>query len=374
MAQKGEATRLTMITSAGNDIQLLGDHFIVGLVGPELLEEEAKLIRRLRPAGIILFAKNISNASSWITPLTDLVARAREAAGRDEFLVSIDHEGGKVHRLPAPVTKFPAACVLGDRAGDVARAQAVELRALGFNLSFAPVLDIHSEPENPVIGKRAFSTTPEGVAALGLTYLNALEQNGVLGCAKHFPGHGATTSDSHFVLPQLGVDRTTIELRELVPFRAAIDAGVSLIMTAHVVYPALDPDSPATLSRSILTDLLRIQLGYRGVIITDDLEMKALASLTPAEKAVRAMQAGVDILLEANPAQGLAAAVALQMAEGVAHALDRDALAEQELLSSRQRVAALFKRLADIQNCGTVDQTRLGCTEHQLLKDSFAEA
>jgi beta-N-acetylhexosaminidase len=229
-------------------------------------------------------------------------------------LVAIDHEGGRVHRLSPPFTHFPAASVVaahGMRAVTaVATAMARELAAIGVDLTFAPVLDVHSNPANPVIGDRAYGATPAEVAPLGIAAFRAARAVGLLTCGKHVPGHGDTAADSHRELPV--VERSARELArvELVPFRRAIAARIPMLMTAHVVYRALDPDHPATLSRAVLTGLVRRRLGFHGVLCTDDLEMRAIADhYGPGEAAVLALQAGADALLYCHRQDDLRTAV-----------------------------------------------------------------
>src|SRR4029077_1702020 len=193
--------------------------------------------------------------------------------------------------------------------GDVARTQAVgralgeELAAVGVGWNFAPVLDVHTNPDNPVIGNRAFGTSADAVARQALAFWRGLRGSGLVGCGKHFPGHGDTRTDSHHDLPVVEHDLDRLRRVELAPFVAAARAGVEAFMTAHVLYPALDPDRPATLSRRIATDILRGELGFRGVLVSDDLGMKAVADRYPIEElAVRAIEAGVDHLLVREPA------------------------------------------------------------------------
>ena len=191
-------------------------------------------------------------------------------------MVAIDHEGGRVLRLGEPFTQFPPAAVVGrtrnpDLAYRVGHAMGVELASVGIDLSFAPVLDVHSNPANPVIGDRAFGSDPALVSEMGIALMRGLHDGGVLSCGKHFPGHGDTEKDSHLELPVVRRSRAELEQTELVPFRAAIAAGVPMLMSAHVLYPALDPEHPATLSRAILTDLLRGELHFDGVVASDDL-------------------------------------------------------------------------------------------------------
>jgi beta-N-acetylhexosaminidase len=221
-------------------------------------------------------------------------------AGRP--LVAVDQEGGRVIRIGPPALALPAMRRIGeiddlDFTERLAGAQALELAAMGFSMSFAPVADVHTRPENPVIGERAFATTPEDVARHAAAWAKGLGHGGVLSCAKHFPGHGDTTVDSHHTLPRVDRPRAELDQIELFPFRAlARDPNVVSMMVAHVVFPALDPERPASLSRAVSTQLLRDELGFEGVLFSDDLEMKAI-QLPMSEAAVLAVQAGCDALL-----------------------------------------------------------------------------
>src|SRR5919198_2714969 len=208
--------------------------------------------------------------------------------------------------MPKPGIFWPStrpAATLGAR-GDARLAEALgramgrELAAVGIDLDFAPVLDVWSNPRNRVIGDRAFGSDPARVARHALAFARGLARAGVLACGKHFPGHGASVGDSHFVLPRVRRSRRALAAVDLLPFARAIAAGIPALMTAHVLYPALDPRRPATLSPAICRDLLRHRLGFRGVLFSDDLEMQALAARqTPPRAAVQALQAGCDMLL-----------------------------------------------------------------------------
>ncbi len=216
--------------------------------------------------------------------------------------VGIDQEGGRVARLRAPLLDVPPMRTVASW-GDAAFAERIahgvgaELAALGITIDFAPVLDVNTCPENPVIGDRAFGTDAATCATFGVAWIRGLQSAGVLACGKHFPGHGDTSKDSHVDLPVVHQPRERIESVELVPFRAAAAAGVATLMTAHVVYPALDPARPATLSRAVCTDL-REAIGFRGLLISDDLEMSAIAArMSVEEAAVQAVAAGCDALL-----------------------------------------------------------------------------
>src|SRR5207302_1964059 len=223
----------------------------------------------------------------------------------------------------------------------VGRAMGRELRAAGIDLDFAPVLDVWSNPLNRVIGDRAFGTDPARVARLGVALARGLERAGVLACGKHFPGHGASAGDSHFVLPRVRRSRRALAALELVPFARAVAANIPALMTAHIVYPALDPRRPATLSPAICRDLLRHRLGFRGVLFSDDLEMNAVAERsTPARSAVAALGAGCDMLLVCQSLDAARAAM-----RGVEEAVAAGALPAEHLATALARIAALRRRL-----------------------------
>lgn len=266
-----------------------------GATTPRTLADE---IGRGERGGVILFKRNLGTAEE-VCALTSSLARLAPAGL--PLLLAVDQEGGRVARLGEPVLRVPPARELGRRLSEneierVAALQSAELRALGFTMNTAPVLDVHTRPENPVIGDRAFGTEPERAAAGALAFARGMAHAGLLACGKHFPGHGDTCADSHFELPCVPHDRARLDAVELEPFRRAA-SQLPALMTAHVRYPAWD-ELPATLAHSISTDLLRGVLGFRGVLISDDLEMKAIASRWgPGDAAVLAIEAGCDALL-----------------------------------------------------------------------------
>jgi beta-N-acetylhexosaminidase len=279
-----------------------GQILVVGLARTELSTRERSALETGTRAGCVLFRRNLVPGLEGAKRLAAL-DREIVAAARTDLppLVAIDQEGGRVVRIGPPALALPAMRKLGDL-GDVdlterlAEAQARELAALGITMSFAPVADIHTRPENPIIGDRAFAEDPEGVVRFARAWARGLARGGVLSCLKHFPGHGDTTVDSHLALPRVERSREDLDRIELAPFRAlAREPAVASMMTAHVVYPALDP-GPATLSRAVCTDLVRRELGFEGVLFSDDLEMKAI-QLPVGEAAVLAIAAGCDVLL-----------------------------------------------------------------------------
>ncbi len=279
---------------------LCGQLLVGGFEGHTLTASFAEALGKGERGGAVLFRRNLTPD---IHATARLNASIRDACRADlPPLIAVDQEGGRVARLGSPLLVLPPMREIG-RTGDplfvarVAEAQATELAALGFTMNFAPVLDVHTRAENPIIGDRAFASTPEAVALLGVAYAEGLARGGVLACGKHFPGHGDTTTDSHFDLPVVAHDRARLEAVELPPFRAAASAGIAALMTAHVLFPALDPAVPATLSRAVCTHLRR-EIGFRGVLISDDLEMKAVADRFGIEEtAVRSIDAGCDLIL-----------------------------------------------------------------------------
>lgn len=258
-----------------------------------------QMLRTYHLGGVILFSRHSPNLQQTM----ELIEQVRLIAGAIPPFVAVDQEGGRVARLDF-TTQVPSAHALSTLDEYSLRQIGIllgkELAALGFNINFAPVMDVNTDPENPVIGDRSFGSDPVTVSRLGPAYIAGLQESGIAGCAKHFPGHGDTRSDSHYLLPIVNQNLERLESVELAPFRAAITSGVELIMVAHVQYPALDPTPgwPATFSKPIITGILRNNMGYTGLITTDAMNMKAITdSMAAGPAAVAAFQAGVDILL-----------------------------------------------------------------------------
>jgi len=316
-----------------------GQLFMVGLPGPELDPENREFLREYTPGGVVLFKRNVTSA----VQLRRLVADVKTGGAGVEPLVAIDHEGGRVNRLPRPFTHFPPALTVATggpaAARRVGRAMGVELSAVGIDLDFAPVLDVWTNPRNTVIGDRAFGTTPAAAARNALALARGLGEAGVVSCGKHFPGHGGTAGDSHHVRPRLARSRRELDALDMAPFRRAIAARIPTLMTAHVVYPALDPRRPATLSRPIAHDLLRRRLGFRGVLFSDDLEMHAVSKRPIERVVVEALQAGCDMLLVCASAE-----LARRGIDAVAKAIDRGRLDADAVAASLSRIQALRRR------------------------------
>ena len=320
----------------------IGQLLIAGFNGHQIPPELRSLAREFGLGGVVLFARNIAEPEQVAEVAYDA---ARLVPGVPAW-VSVDQEGGRVARLKAPFTEWPPMATLG-RSGDVklaerfARALASELKAVGITLDYAPVLDIHTNPKNPVIGDRALAEKAEDVARLGSAIVRALQGEGIAACGKHFPGHGDTSTDSHVELPLVEHPPDRLRRVEFVPFKAAIEAGVATIMTAHVLVPSLDEKRPASLSRHIVTDLLRRELHYEGVILSDDLEMKAIAARYEVpEAAVMAIEAGCDGALicsgdHATQAAALEALIHAVEQERLPYSRIEDALTRQRRAKER---------------------------------------
>jgi len=331
-----------------------------GEIGPSIA-----LLDEVNPLGSILFARNMPDRES-LTALTSAVAK-RDPDG----IIAIDHEGGRVDRLPEPFTHFPPALQMARCADpgvlrEVGRAQAAELRAAGFNVNFAPVLDIHTNPENPIIGDRAFGTTPEEVIHNALPYMQGLTEGGIIGCGKHFPGHGDTNCDSHLELPYLDCPAERLQTLEMRPFARAITAGVPMLMTAHVVYRGLDPERPASLSPTIIQDCLRDRLGFRGVVVSDDLEMQAITDNgSVGDAAVEAVRAGSDVILVCRRADRVREAH-----EGLSRAIESGRIGHAALADAERRRVRLLKRIARASS-GSPDPEAIGALTHRQLSSRF---
>jgi beta-N-acetylhexosaminidase len=278
-----------------------GQVLVGGIEGTVLAPEDRVRLADGRLGGLILFARNIESPRQ----VNELLATAARSAapGWPPALLGVDQEGGRVARLKAPLLELPPARRLGEiddpeLTRRAARALGAQLRAVGFSLDFAPVLDVDGGSARAVIGDRSFSSDPEVAARHGEAVVRGLVDAGICPCGKHFPGHGITEVDSHIDLPRVGQDRGAEVRRRLGPFARAIAAGLPAIMPAHVVYECWDPDRPATCSQAILGDLLRVELGFAGAIISDDLNMGAvLRAGGPEEVAVEALAAGADLVM-----------------------------------------------------------------------------
>jgi beta-N-acetylhexosaminidase len=279
---------------------------IIGLEGLALKPAEADFIVKNNIGGVILFKRNCESPQQVRDLVAQVQALRHKMPDRAPLFISIDMEGGRVHRLGPPFTQWPALMHVGKLdstsvAFRFAQAMGEELRAVGINLDYAPCIDVLSNPSNPVIGERSLSSNPEVVSRLGSALVRGYIKADIIACAKHFPGHGNTTIDSHLDLPVENRTREEIDAVELEPFKKVVRARLDLVMIAHIKFPKIDPEWPSTLSEIFIKKILREQLRYRNLVITDDLDMGALKrNFDKPTIAVRALQAGVNILLYCN--------------------------------------------------------------------------
>lgn len=311
---------------------------------PSLLripDETAELVRR-GAAGAILFKRNIRSPAQTAR----LVRKLKDMAGERPFILAVDQEGGRVARLRgAPYAQVPPMRRVGESGDEEAAFQVGvalgrSVRMAGFDVDFAPDMDVDTNPLNPVIGDRSFGRDPELVGRMGVALARGIEAAGVASCAKHFPGHGDTSQDSHLTLPRLphGMDR--LRQVELLPFAEYARAGLASAMSAHVVFEAIDPSIPATFSRRIQTDLLRGEVGFRGLLVCDDLEMNAVAEgWGLGEAAVLSVRAGVDLLLICHDPARQRMAV-----DAMVEAASSDGAFRERLLDAARRVRAFADR------------------------------
>ena len=353
-----------------NDLERMAGNVIVcGFGGLEAPATVHQWLSEQAVAGLILFKRNITD----VDQATSLIASC--TAGRETelpFLVCVDQEGGRVARFGDPVLRLPPMRTLaaaGDTrlTHDAAQVLGRQLRAIGVNLDFAPVLDVDTNPQNPVIGDRAFGGTPDVVIEHALAFADGLHDGGVLSCGKHFPGHGDTDLDSHLALPTLRHDRKRLDDVELRPFRAAAKRIPSL-MTAHVVFETVDPNLPATMSRAAIGNLLRDEVGFDGAVFSDDLEMKAVTERYAIEEAgVLAIEAGCDLLLVCSDLEAAA-----RLRETLATQASRSEPFRARLTEARQRADSLRRRIVDLPPPVPL-QNALNSAEAQAVRERLQQ-
>jgi len=349
---------------------------MVGFDGLEPSPDLRRLIRDFGVGGVILFSRNVDAPEQLAELVRELQSIARDACHELPLLVAVDQEGGRVARLREPWTVWPPLRALGrggseELARRMGESIAGELRSCGIRYDFAPVVDVDTNPANPVIGDRSFGDDPEAVGRLGAAFIRGLQGGGVAASAKHFPGHGDTDVDSHLDLPLVDHSLSRLEDVELRPFRHAVEAGVASVMTAHVLVRELDDRLPATLSPRVLGELLRGKRGYGGVVVSDDLEMKALAkSWSAGAAAVLAAQAGCDLLLVCTKAEAQVEAL-----EGLVRARERDEITWDDMDAAGARIRALKQQylLPYSDPDPRVARQSAGLGEHWALSREIAE-
>ena len=284
--------------------QKVGQMFMLSFYGRPMNEPAREMLARWQPGAVVLFKSNLADPAAT-TRMTNSIQRAIVDAGGPPAFIAVDQEGGIIAHLEDGFTRWPVPMLLNatqdpDLAYRFGSALAQELRAVGINMNLAPVADLNTNPANPIIGRRSFGTNADQVGPIVSAVALGMQAQGVLATAKHFPGHGDTDSDSHVTLPILSLDRDRLDAVEMAPFRDAIDAGVGAMMVAHIWYSALDevPNRPASLSPRVVTDLLRDELGFEGLIMPDAMDMDAIDTVYSIEEsALLAVEAGHDIVV-----------------------------------------------------------------------------
>lgn len=366
---------------AASDLTLeeqLGQILMVGFAGTSPTPEIIELIQHHHVGGVVLFSRNVQNVQQLYELTHNLQHLAHESGQLLPLLIAIDQENGRVQRMGADATIFPGNMALGaigeeQCAYEVARASGSELRALGINLNLAPVVDVNNNPANPVISVRSFGEDPHKVARLATAQIHGYQDAGVATCLKHFPGHGDTAIDSHLAMPAIPYGMERLEQIELVPFKSGIAAGADSVMTAHIYFPALmgATQLPATLSPEVIQHLLREQLGFQGVVMTDCLEMDAIAeTIGVARGAVLALRAGNDLLLVSHSYKRQLAAL-----ETLKIAFQQGELTPEQVRCAADRVLTLKKRLSQRagEQTSELSLSCVGCAAHRQLSAQLYE-
>jgi beta-N-acetylhexosaminidase len=323
--------------------QKIGQRFLTGFSGKNLSDSTKRLIEEGYIGGVMLSQHNIQSREQVRALAEALQETARAQNPSIGLFIAVDQEGGRVNRLDLDtLTSFPAPYYWGQyRDPHYVEAAAyiisTEARSLGCNINFAPVLDLYNTPDESIVGDRSMGENPVLVGERGVYYLDGAQRAGIASVVKHFPGHGRTTVDSHHQLPVVDIDEKTLLNEDLLPFQIAVRHGVEAVMTAHILYPQIDPDFPATLSTILLRGLLRDRLGFNGVIISDDIEMGALRGrYSPQEIVKHGLNAGVDIILEYGTLD------VLQLIEEV-HTMVESGEISQEIIDEGVRRILLLK-------------------------------
>jgi beta-N-acetylhexosaminidase len=352
----------------------IGELVIMGFAGKFISDETLKTVQKEGVSQFILFSSNYESKEQLLKLTDELQNQAPENL---PFLVSADQEGGRVQRFRGDFTRLPSAKDVGatgkpSLAFELALLQARELFAAGIQLNFAPVCDINTNPQNPVIGDRAYGDNADLVTRMVAASVRGHLDQGVEPCLKHFPGHGDTHQDSHFALPTVTTDLKTLRAREWIPFQRAIKSGCNFVMSAHLMLPHLDPHLPGTLSETFLKTYLRQELRFSGVMVSDDLEMHAITKNFGAEQApILALQAGCDQLCYKSEAQALIGI------EAIKKALKDGKLNESQLAASVERVRSVRHKMKLAKKTMTFSERMLliGHADHQMfVKENFKDS
>jgi beta-N-acetylhexosaminidase len=327
------------VTNKKEAIDTLGELLMIGFTGLDLPQETAHFISQARIGGVILYSSNYENPGQ----VAELTNQIQECRSHLPLWIGVDHEGGRAQRFKKGFTKIPEAAAIGtfnspQLAFEIAEMMSQELKSVGVNLNFAPVADILTNAKNQTIASRSFGSNEEIVSKMNSANVRGHLVSGIQPCVKHFPGHGDTSIDSHATLPRVDTPLETLRKREFLPFSKAFRSKCSLVMTSHIVYSKLDPKYPATLSKAILQDILRKELRYTKLIISDDMEMKAITDhFDEKEAPLLALNAGCDLLIYKNEA------AARRTHEVLVKAIENNTLSSETVLQAAQRARDLKK-------------------------------
>jgi len=355
--------------------ELIGQHMIIGVAGHSLNSEEKKFITENGIGGVVLMGRNCAEPKQIRDLCAEVQSLRHKMTDKVPLFIGIDMEGGRVHRLKPPFTQWPPLKKIGDLDAPTAafhftQKLGAELMAIGINLDFAPCIDVYTNPKNTVIGDRAISSDPYQVEKMSSALVRGFIKSGVISCVKHFPGHGNTIVDSHEELPVEESDLKRLHEVELVPFKKALRSRTEMVMTSHILFKNIDPKWPVTFSELFLKKMIREEFKYRGLIITDDLDMKAMLNhYTREQIPVNALKAGADLLLYCNDATSPVIAV-----EAIMTAVAQGQLNKSDLENSRARILDLKKIKLLQPDPRPIDEAMMviGCEEHLSLAASIA--
>lgn len=355
--------------------ELIGQHLIIGVAGQFLTSDEKKFIIENGIGGVVLMGRNCAEPKQIRDLCAEIQSLRHKMHDKIPLFIGIDMEGGRVHRLKPPFTQWPPLKKIGDLDAPTAafhftQKLGAELMAVGINLDFAPCIDVYTNPKNTVIGDRAISSDPYQVEKMSSALVRGFIKSGVISCVKHFPGHGNTIVDSHEELPVEESDLKRLHEVELVPFKKALRSRTEMVMTSHILFKNIDPKWPVTFSELFLKKMIREEFKYRGLIITDDLDMKAMLNhYTREQIPVNALKAGADLLLYCNDPTSPVIAV-----EAIMTAVAQGQLNKGDLENSRSRILDLKKIKLLQPDPRPIDEAMMviGCEEHLSLAASIA--
>lgn len=360
--------------------QKIGQLFCVSFSGTELSESVKDFFREYSVGNVILFSKNIENAEQTAGLCRDIQSEITANTGIAAF-IGTDQEGGAVVRITDGAVYYPGAMALAaggsyDDIQKVGEYMGAELKALGINIDFAPVADVNSNPDNPVIGTRSFGSNPEDVGECSAAFINGMNASMEVSTAKHYPGHGDTDTDSHYGLPRVDKSLDSLMETELLPFKKLIENNVPAIMAAHIIYPQIDGENPASMSKILLTDVLRNKLGFNGMIVTDGLRMGAIAdNFGTADACVSSINAGADILLTGSggESEDLLLTPQIECIKRVREAVENGEITEETLDSAVLRILKCKKEYK-IDQSGFSPLDRETLDEHRALAEEISRS